>query len=78
MKFVANHLVAIHNVAAAEAMNLARHAGLDPKIVVDTIGAGGSWMSLRSFRFNRNGGFRNYYLSGPISAIGAGAWKACP
>jgi putative dehydrogenase len=41
MKFVANHLVAIHNIAAAEAMNLAQHAGLDPKIVVDTIGAGG-------------------------------------
>ena len=30
MKFVANHLVAIHNVAAAEAMVLAMKAGLDP------------------------------------------------
>ena len=46
MKFVANHLVAIHNVAAAEAMVLAERAGLDPKTVVDMIGpgAGGSRM----------------------------------
>lgn len=46
MKFIANHLVAIHNVAAAEAMILARRAGLDPKTVVDMIGpgAGGSRM----------------------------------
>jgi 3-hydroxyisobutyrate dehydrogenase-like beta-hydroxyacid dehydrogenase len=29
MKFIANHLVAIHNVAAAEAMVLAMKAGLD-------------------------------------------------
>ena len=46
MKFVANHLVAIHNVAAAEAMILAERAGLDPKLVVDMVGpgAGGSRM----------------------------------
>jgi 3-hydroxyisobutyrate dehydrogenase/glyoxylate/succinic semialdehyde reductase len=46
MKFVANHLVAIHNVAAAEAMVLAERAGLDPKVVVDLVGpgAGGSRM----------------------------------
>jgi L-threonate 2-dehydrogenase len=46
MKFVANHLVAIHNVAAAEAMILAERAGLDPKMVVEMIGpgAGGSRM----------------------------------
>ncbi len=46
MKFIANHLVAIHNVAAAEAMLLAQRAGLDPKMVVDMIGpgAGGSRM----------------------------------
>ena len=31
MKFIANHLVAIHNVATAEAMVLAQRAGLDPK-----------------------------------------------
>jgi 3-hydroxyisobutyrate dehydrogenase/glyoxylate/succinic semialdehyde reductase len=46
MKFIANHLVAIHNVATAEAMLLAQRAGLDPKMVVDMIGpgAGGSRM----------------------------------
>ena len=46
MKFVANHLVAIHNVATAEAMVLAQRAGLDPKMVVDLVGpgAGGSRM----------------------------------
>jgi putative dehydrogenase len=46
MKFVANHLVAIHNVATAEAMMLAQRAGLNPKMVVDMVGpgAGGSRM----------------------------------
>ncbi len=46
MKFIANHLVAIHNVATAEAMVLASRAGLDPKMVVDMVGpgAGGSRM----------------------------------
>jgi 3-hydroxyisobutyrate dehydrogenase-like beta-hydroxyacid dehydrogenase len=46
MKFVANHLVAIHNVAAAEAMVLAQRAGLDLQQVVDLVGpgAGGSRM----------------------------------
>jgi L-threonate 2-dehydrogenase len=46
MKFVANHLVAINNVAAAEAMILAERAGLDPQMVVDMVGpgAGGSRM----------------------------------
>jgi 3-hydroxyisobutyrate dehydrogenase-like beta-hydroxyacid dehydrogenase len=46
MKFIANHLVAINNVATAEAMMLAERAGLDPKTVVDMVGpgAGGSRM----------------------------------
>lgn len=46
MKFIANHLVAIHNVATAEAMLLAQRAGLDPSMVVDMVGpgAGGSRM----------------------------------
>ncbi|HVX79640.1 MAG TPA: NAD(P)-dependent oxidoreductase [Bradyrhizobium sp.] len=46
MKFIANHLVAIHNVATAEAMVLAERAGLDPQMVVDLVGpgAGGSRM----------------------------------
>jgi 3-hydroxyisobutyrate dehydrogenase/glyoxylate/succinic semialdehyde reductase len=46
MKFIANHLVAINNVATAEAMILAQRAGLDPRTVVDMVGpgAGGSRM----------------------------------
>lgn len=40
MKFVANHLVAIHNVAAAEALVLAMKAGLDPSRVVEVIASG--------------------------------------
>ena len=37
MKFVANHLVNIHNVAAAEAMVLGMKAGLDPHLIFDVI-----------------------------------------
>ncbi|HBK09453.1 MAG TPA: NAD(P)-dependent oxidoreductase [Acetobacteraceae bacterium] len=40
MKFVANLLVAIHNVAAAEAMVLANAAGLDSDLVVKIAGSG--------------------------------------
>jgi len=40
MKFIANHLVAIHNAAAAEAMVLAMKAGLDANRVVEVIGSG--------------------------------------
>ena len=44
MKYVANLLVAIHNVASAEAMVLGMKAGLDPKQIFDLvkIGAGNS------------------------------------
>jgi L-threonate 2-dehydrogenase len=46
MKYVANLLVFIHNVAAAEALVLGMKAGLDPKQIVDVVkhGAGGSRM----------------------------------
>ena len=46
MKFVANLLVAIHNVAAAEAIVLGMKAGLDPALVLKVVagGAGGSRM----------------------------------
>ena len=40
MKFVANLLVAINNVASAEAMVLAEKAGLDLRQVVKLVGAG--------------------------------------
>lgn len=46
MKYIANHLVTIHNVAAAEAFTLARKAGLDPQVVLEAVsdGAGTSRM----------------------------------
>jgi 3-hydroxyisobutyrate dehydrogenase-like beta-hydroxyacid dehydrogenase len=40
MKYVANLLVAIHNVASAEAMVLGMKAGLDPKRIQDLVTAG--------------------------------------
>jgi L-threonate 2-dehydrogenase len=44
MKYVANLLVAIHNVASAEAMVLGMKAGLDPQTIFDLVkpGAGNS------------------------------------
>lgn len=41
MKIVANLLVAIHNVAAAEAMVLGMKAGLDPEAIVKVVSTGG-------------------------------------
>jgi 3-hydroxyisobutyrate dehydrogenase-like beta-hydroxyacid dehydrogenase len=40
MKYVANLLVAINNVASAEAIVLGMKAGLDPRMVVDLVKAG--------------------------------------
>jgi L-threonate 2-dehydrogenase len=40
MKFVANLLVAVHNVASAEAMVLGARAGLDPETIVKVIASG--------------------------------------
>jgi 3-hydroxyisobutyrate dehydrogenase-like beta-hydroxyacid dehydrogenase len=40
MKYVANLLVAIHNVASAEAMVLGLKAGLDPQAIFDMISSG--------------------------------------
>jgi 3-hydroxyisobutyrate dehydrogenase-like beta-hydroxyacid dehydrogenase len=57
MKFVANHLVAIHNVATAEAMILAEQAGLDPKLVVEMVGPGA-------------GGSRIFQMRAPMMAEG--------
>lgn len=44
MKFIANHLVAVHNVAAAEAMAMAQKAGIAPGAMLAAIrvGAGNS------------------------------------
>jgi 3-hydroxyisobutyrate dehydrogenase-like beta-hydroxyacid dehydrogenase len=57
MKFVANLLVAIHNVAAAEAIVLAMKAGLDPSMVVKVIGDGA-------------GSSRMFQVRGPLMAKG--------
>jgi 3-hydroxyisobutyrate dehydrogenase-like beta-hydroxyacid dehydrogenase len=40
MKYIANLLVTIHNVASAEAMVMGLKAGLDPQMVYDLISAG--------------------------------------
>lgn len=40
MKFVANLLVAIHNVATAEALTLGMKSGLDPQAMLDILGDG--------------------------------------
>jgi putative dehydrogenase len=40
MKFIANLLVAVHNVASAEAMVLGMKAGLDPDTIVKVIASG--------------------------------------
>ncbi len=46
LKYIANHLVTIHNVAAAEALTLGIKSGLDPQLMLDalTSGAGTSRM----------------------------------
>ncbi|HSG64817.1 MAG TPA: NAD(P)-dependent oxidoreductase, partial [Gammaproteobacteria bacterium] len=53
MKFVANLLVAIHNVATAEAMLLGVRSGLDPKLLCEVAGSGA-------------GGSRVFDLRGPL------------
>ncbi len=40
MKAIANMLIAVHNVAAAEALTLARKSGLDPSLVLDLLTSG--------------------------------------
>src|SRR5262245_40044825 len=55
MKYVANLLVAIHNVAAAEAMVLASKAGLDPAFVLKVVGDG-------------DGSSRMFHVRGPMMA----------
>jgi L-threonate 2-dehydrogenase len=54
---VANLLVAVHNVATAEALVLAMKAGLDPAMVVEVVGAGA-------------GSSRILQLRGPMMAAG--------
>ena len=51
MKLVANMLVAVHNLAAAEALNLGARAGLDPAEIVRVLGpsaAGSSTFAIKA------------------------------
>ena len=57
MKFVANLLVAVHNVAAAEAIVLGTKAGLDPQRILEVIASGA-------------GTSRIFELRGPMMATG--------
>lgn len=57
MKFVANLLVAVHNVAAAEAIVLGVKAGLDPERILEVISSGA-------------GTSRIFELRGPMMARG--------
>ena len=70
MKFVANHLVAVHNVAAAEAMVLAMKAGLDPHRTVEVIGSGAG--TSRMFELRAPMMANNSYLP---ATMRAGTWK---
>jgi 3-hydroxyisobutyrate dehydrogenase-like beta-hydroxyacid dehydrogenase len=55
MKFIANLLVAVHNVATAEAMLLGVRNGLDPDVLCEVAGSGA-------------GGSRVFELRGPLMA----------
>jgi putative dehydrogenase len=57
MKYVANLLVAIHNVSTAEALVLGMKAGLDPALAVRVLGGGA-------------GGSRMLQVRGPMMARG--------
>ena len=57
MKFVANLLVAIHNVSAAEALVLGKKAGLDPALVYKVVGDGA-------------GSSRMFQVRGPMMVAG--------
>ena len=57
LKFIANLLVSIHNVSAAEAIVLGKKAGLDPQLVYDVIGEGA-------------GGSRMFQIRGPMMVSG--------
>jgi len=50
MKYVANLLVAINNVASAEAMVLGMKSGLDPRMIVDLITAGAGYSRVFELR----------------------------
>ena len=87
MKLVTNHLVAIYNVAAAEAMVLGMKSGLDPNRIVEVVSAG---MSGRVFEFRAPMVAKNNYEPptmkidvwqkdmAAIGALGQGVGAALP
>jgi 3-hydroxyisobutyrate dehydrogenase-like beta-hydroxyacid dehydrogenase len=50
MKLIANYLLSIHVLAAAEAMNLGARAGFDPHLVAEVIKHGGGGSTMFSIR----------------------------
>ncbi|MFT3695550.1 MAG: NAD-binding protein [Kofleriaceae bacterium] len=50
LKLVANHLVAVHTVAAAEAMLLVKESGLDPKLAIEVLGLGAGSSTMLKMR----------------------------
>jgi len=50
MKLIANYLITIHTLAAAEAINLGARAGFDPKRVAQVIGQGAGSSTMFSIR----------------------------
>ena len=50
MKLVANTMVCVHNLMAAEALNLGRRAGLDPALMVEVLGPSAAGSSTFGFK----------------------------
>ena len=70
MKFLANLLVAIHNVSAAEALVLGMKAGLDPALMVKVLGDGAG--SSRMLQVRGPMMVRNDYAD---AAMKVGVWQ---
>jgi L-threonate 2-dehydrogenase len=70
MKFIANHLVAVHNVASAEAMVLGMKAGLDANQIVEVIGSGAG--TSRVFELRAPMMAANHYLPATMRCA---TWK---
>lgn len=77
MKFIANHLVTIHNVAAAEAFVLSRKAGLDPQLVLEAVSDGAGTSRMLEVRWpmmitgEYDSGIKSQVYLKDVSVIGA-------
>ena len=72
MKFVANLLVAIHNVAAAEALVLAMKAGLDPALTLKVIADGAGSSRMLQVAGTDDGAWRLFGRDDPAVRLGQG------